>query len=69
MFCYTEMKGRALEQMVWTVAYKVLDFCPLHLEQVKAACTLSLQNARLHASLASYTAIPHTIKKEKKTPN
>lgn len=63
------MKGRALEQMAWTVAYKVLDFCPLPLEHAKAARTLSLQNAGLHASLGSYTAIPHAIKKEKKIPN
>jgi len=66
MFCYREMKGRGLEQMVWTVAYMVLDFCPLHLAQPKAACTLSLQNTCLHASLGSHTAIPHAIKKEQK---
>lgn len=59
------MKGRGLEQMVWTVAYTVLDFCPLHLAQLKAAGTLSLQNTWMQASLGSHTAIPHTIKKEK----
>lgn len=64
MFCYTELKGRGLEQMVWTVAYMVLDFCPLHLAQLKAVCALSLQNTCLQASLGSHTAIPHAIKKK-----
>lgn len=65
MFCYIEMKGRGLEQMVWTVAYMVLDFCPLYLAQLKAVGTVSLQNTCLWASLGSHTAIPHALKKEK----
>lgn len=55
------MKGKGLEQMVWTVAYMVLDFCPLHLPQLKAACSLNLQNTCLHASLGYHTAIPYDI--------
>lgn len=61
MFCYTEMKGKGLEQMVWTVAYMVLDFCPLHLPRLKAACSLNLQNTCLHTSLGYHTAIPYDI--------
>lgn len=43
--------------MVWTVAYMVLDFCPLHLAQLKAACTLSLQNTCLQASSGSHMSL------------